>query len=82
MLHQVPFSVLVSIASFMSRSRAAHCSSTDSVKVLLPGFQNGRDIKASLSKRAGSSFGKKRKNLKNRQNFTTFRVNKMFSHEF
>jgi hypothetical protein len=28
--------------------------------VLLPGFQKGRDIKASARKRAGSSFGQKR----------------------
>jgi hypothetical protein len=56
-----------------------------SALVFLPGFQKGRDIKAS----AGSSFGKKngnlcrtRKNLKNGQNLNTFRVNKMFSHKF
>jgi hypothetical protein len=49
--------------------------------VLLPGFQKGFS-----RKRAGSSFGKKkgnlrrtRKNLKNGQKFTPFWVSKMFS---
>jgi hypothetical protein len=32
--------------------------------VLLPGFQKGRDIKASFMKRAGSSFGPKKGNLR------------------
>jgi hypothetical protein len=52
--------------------------------VLLPGFQKGR-----LGKRAGSILAKKgqfasykEKLEKFRQNFTTFRVNKMFSHKF
>jgi hypothetical protein len=51
-------------------------------------FQKGRDIKASEGKGQGAVVAKKgnlcrtRKNLKNGQNFTTFRVNKMFSHMF
>jgi hypothetical protein len=54
----------------------------------MPGFQKGRDIKASERKGQGAFFAKKgslrhtRKNLKNGQNFTHFRVNKMFSHKF
>jgi hypothetical protein len=37
------------------------CHSQDIyILVLLPGFQKGRDIKASYRKRAGSSFGQKR----------------------
>jgi hypothetical protein len=54
--------------------------------VLLPGFQKGRDIKASQRKGQGEVLAKKgqflhrtRKNLKNGQNFTPFWVNKMFS---
>jgi hypothetical protein len=53
--------------------------------VLLPVFQKG----SFLRKRAGSSFGQKGaicvvqgKTWKTGQNFTTFRVNKMFSHKF
>jgi hypothetical protein len=55
--------------------------------VLLPGFQKGRDIK-SEGKGQGAVLAKKRqfacirKSLKNGQNFTTFMVNKMFSHRF
>jgi hypothetical protein len=52
--------------------------------VLLPGFQKGRNIKASQGKGQGAVFWPKkgnlrrtRKNLKNGQNFTPFRVNKM-----
>jgi hypothetical protein len=47
--------------------------------VLLPGFQKGRDIKASQGKGQGAVLAK---NLKNGQNFTPFRVNKMFSLKF
>jgi hypothetical protein len=57
--------------------------------VFLPGFQKGRDIKASKKEKGREQFWPKkgnlrrtRKNLKNLQNFTTFRVNKMFSHKF
>jgi hypothetical protein len=52
-------------------------------------ISKGQGYQGFLRKRAGSSFGQKRaicivqrKNLKNRQNFTPFRVNKMFSHKF
>jgi hypothetical protein len=57
--------------------------------VFLPGFQKGRDIKASYRKGQGAVLAYKkgnlrrtRKNLKNGQNYTTFWVNKMFSHMF
>jgi hypothetical protein len=56
--------------------------------VLLPGFQKGRDIKASEEKGREQFWPKKgnfhctRKNLKNGQNFTPFGVNKMFSVKF
>jgi hypothetical protein len=59
--------------------------------MLLPGFQKGRDIKASQGKGQGAVWGKKRqfasykenlKNEENEQNFTPFRVNKMFFHTF
>jgi hypothetical protein len=57
--------------------------------VLLPGFQNGRDINTRLLKEKGrEQFWPKKgnasykENLKNGPNFTTFRVNKMFSHKF
>jgi hypothetical protein len=53
--------------------------------VLLPGFQKGRDIKAEGSEQFWPKKGnlrRTRKNLKNRPNFTPFRVNKMFSHKF
>jgi hypothetical protein len=52
-------------------------------------ISKGQGYQGFLRKRAGSSFGQKkgnlhrtRKNLKNGQNFTAFRVNKMFSHKF
>jgi hypothetical protein len=52
-------------------------------------ISKGQGYQGFLSKRAGSSFGQKkgnlhptRKNLKNGQNFTPFRVNKMFSLKF
>jgi hypothetical protein len=52
-------------------------------------ISKGQGYQGFLRKRAGSSFGQKkgnlrrtRENLKNGQNFTTFRVNKMFSHKF
>jgi hypothetical protein len=44
-------------------------------------ISKGLGYQGFLRKRAGSSFGQKRKNLKNGHNFTTFRVNKMFSHK-
>jgi hypothetical protein len=76
----------------MILQRLEHPKKQVKLLVLLPGFQKGRDIKASyivLRKRAGSSFGQKRpicivqgKTWKMEQNFTTFRVNKMFSHKF
>jgi hypothetical protein len=54
--------------------------------VLLPGFQKGRDIKSSLREKGRAQFWPKKGNLrrtrKNGQNFTPFRVNKMFSHKF
>jgi hypothetical protein len=57
--------------------------------VLLPGFQKGRDIKASQGKEQGAVLAKKKcnlrhtmKKLKNSQNFTPFWVNKMFSLKF
>jgi hypothetical protein len=54
--------------------------------VLLPGFQKGRDIKASLKEKGREQFWPKNGNLhrtrKNGQNFTPFRVNKMLSHKF
>jgi hypothetical protein len=54
--------------------------------VLLPGFQKGRDIKASQGKGQGAVLAKKKGNLrrtrKNGQNFTPFWVNKMFSLKF
>jgi hypothetical protein len=50
--------------------------------VLLPGFQKGRDIKAEQFWPKKGNLHRTRKNLKNLQNFTTFRVNKMFSHMF
>jgi hypothetical protein len=56
--------------------------------VLLPGFQKGRDIKASQGKGQGAVLAKKgnfhrtRKNLKNGENFIPFLVNKMFSLKF
>jgi hypothetical protein len=55
--------------------------------VLLPGFQKGRS--RLLKEKGREQFWPKkdnlhctRKNLKNGQNFTPFRVNKMFSHKF
>jgi hypothetical protein len=52
-------------------------------------ISKGQGYQCFLRKRAGSSFGQQRaiccctrKNLKNGQNFTTFMVNKMFSHKF
>jgi hypothetical protein len=58
------------------------------IVVLLPGFQKSRDIKASEGKGQGAVSAKKgqfasykEKLEKNGQNFTTFRVNKMFSHK-
>jgi hypothetical protein len=52
-------------------------------------ISKGQGYQGFLRKRAGSSFGPKKgnlcrtmKNLKNGQNFTTFTVNKMFSHKF
>jgi hypothetical protein len=55
--------------------------------VLLPGFQKGRDmIEASQGKGQGAVLAKAKGNLhrtrKNRQNFTPFWVNKMFSLKF
>jgi hypothetical protein len=56
--------------------------------VLLPGFQKG-GISMLLKEKGTEQFWPKkcnlrrtRKNLKNGENFTTFRVNKMFSHKF
>jgi hypothetical protein len=56
--------------------------------VLLPGFQKGRDIKL-LKERGREQFWPKKgslrhtrknfQNEKNRQNFTPFRVNKIFN---
>jgi hypothetical protein len=48
--------------------------------VFLPGFQKGRDIEASWPKKG--NLRHTRKNLKNLQNFTIFRVNKMCFHKF
>jgi hypothetical protein len=56
--------------------------------VLLPGFQKGRDIKASQGKWQGAVLAKKgqfasyNEKLEKLQNFTPFRVNKMFSYKF
>jgi hypothetical protein len=60
--------------------------------VLLPGFQKGRDIKASKGKGQGAVLAQKRpicivarknvEKLEKQPNFTPFRVNKMFSHTF
>jgi hypothetical protein len=67
------------------------CGRRGTQVVLLPGFQKGRDIKASQGKGREQSWPKKgnlrrtRKNLKNRHYFTpftSFRVNKMFSLKF
>jgi hypothetical protein len=49
------------------------------VVVLLPGFQKGRE---QFWERKKGNLRRKRKNLKKGQNFTTFMVNKMFSHKF
>jgi hypothetical protein len=63
-----------------SGTNAMSCPEGVSI-VLLPGFQKGRDIKASYGKGQGAVLAKKgnllrtRKNLKNGQNFTPFRVN-------
>jgi hypothetical protein len=45
-------------------------------------ISKGQGYRGFLRKRAGSSLRRTRKNLKNGQNFITFRVNKMFSHKF
>jgi hypothetical protein len=54
--------------------------------VLLPGFQKGRDIKASSVEEKGrEQFWPKKGYLRRTKkftDFTTFRVNKMFSHKF
>jgi hypothetical protein len=56
--------------------------------VLLPGFQKGRDIKISkgqgvvLAKKGIFALYKYKENLKNGQNFTPFRVKKIFSLKF
>jgi hypothetical protein len=67
-------------SSLMERYSHGH----DTCIVLLPGFQ-----KRLLKEKGREQFWQKkgnlhrtRKNLKNGQNFTTFRVNKMFSHKF
>jgi hypothetical protein len=46
--------------------------------VFLPGFQKGRE---QFWQKKGN-LHRTMKNLKNGQNFTTFKVNKMFSHKF
>jgi hypothetical protein len=56
--------------------------------VLVPGFQEGRDIKASKGKEQGAILAKQgqfasyREKLEKWTDFTTFGVNKMFSHMF
>jgi hypothetical protein len=53
--------------------------------VLQPGFQKGRDIKASRGKGQGAVSAKKGQfaSYKEKQTeFHSFRVNKMFSHKF
>jgi hypothetical protein len=56
--------------------------------VLLPGCQKGRDIEASSGKGQGAvlakngQFASYKLKFEKGQNFTTFRVNKMFSHKF
>jgi hypothetical protein len=54
--------------------------------VLLPGFQNGRDIKASYGKGQGAVLAKKGQFASYKEKRTElhsfFRVNNMFSHKF
>jgi hypothetical protein len=51
------------------------------ILVLLPGFQRGSDIREQFWSKNGN-FHRTRKNLKKGQNFTPFRINKMFSLKF